>query len=59
MMTQTHQTALERLRQDFTGGIIVPDDPAYDAARTLFNAMIDKRPGAIAQCATVDDVVAR
>jgi len=56
-MTQTHQTALERLRQDFTGGIIVPDDPAYDAARTLFNAMIDKRPGAIAQCATVDDVV--
>jgi hypothetical protein len=55
-MMQTHQAALDRLRQGFGGGIIVPDDPAYDEARTIFNAMIDKRPGVIAQCATVKDV---
>src|SRR5215218_1345916 len=51
-------TALDRLRSRFAGEIILPDDPGYDAARTLFNAMIDKRPGVIAQCASVDDVTA-
>jgi FAD/FMN-containing dehydrogenase len=52
------RTALDRLRSRFAGDIILPDDPGYDAARTLFNAMIDKRPEVIAQCASVDDVVA-
>jgi FAD/FMN-containing dehydrogenase len=52
------RTALDQLRSRFAGAIILPDDPGYDAARTLFNAMIDKRPGVIAQCASVDDVVA-
>lgn len=44
------------LRNGFSGPIIMPDAPNYDEARTLFNAMIDKRPAVIAQCETVDDV---
>ena len=48
--------ALEELRHGFTGEVIAPGDPAYDEARTLFNTMIDKRPAAIAQCQTIDDV---
>jgi len=51
------QTALDGLRKGFTGQIIVPGDPAYSEARTVFNAMIDRRPGVIAQCANVKDVV--
>ena len=49
-------TALDEFRKDFSGKIILPEDPSYDEARTIFNAMIDRRPGVIAQCAGVDDV---
>jgi FAD/FMN-containing dehydrogenase len=54
---QINRSTLDGFSKDFTGTIIVPDDPAYDEARTIFNSMIDKRPGVIAQCATVEDVV--
>ena len=40
----------------FSGRLIGPDDPHYDTARRVYNAMIDKRPALIAQCAGPDDV---
>ena len=40
------------------GGLIQRGDPAYDEARKLYNAMIDKRPLMIARCADVADVIA-
>jgi FAD/FMN-containing dehydrogenase len=49
---------LGTLPDDLTGQLILPDDPDYDVARTLFNAMIDRRPAVIAQCRTTEDVVA-
>jgi len=49
--------ARERLK-GFGGELIGPDDSSYDDARTLFNAMIDKRPALIARSASPADVAA-
>ena len=34
----------------FVGSLIVPDDEEFDEARQIWNGMIDRRPGLIAQC---------
>lgn len=48
----------EQLRSRFRGQLIHPDDAAYDSARQVYNAMIDKRPRLIARCVDVADVMA-
>ncbi|MFE6285028.1 FAD-binding oxidoreductase [Streptomyces sp. NPDC057877] len=49
--------ALAALREDLTGEVFAPGDPGYDDARSVFNAMIDRRPAVLAQCADEADVV--
>jgi FAD/FMN-containing dehydrogenase len=50
--------ALTTLAQSVRGAPIKRGDPEYEEARKLYNAMIDKRPLAIARCADVADVIA-
>lgn len=54
---QLSPAALDKLRNGFQGEVLAPSDHGYDEARTIFNSMIDRRPAAIAQCRTVEDVV--
>ena len=39
------------------GGLVTAQSPDYDQARSVWNAMIDRRPGLIARCAGAADVV--
>jgi hypothetical protein len=50
--------ALDALRDSARGDVIDPSDPRYDDARRVYNALIDKRPALILQCADVSDVMA-
>jgi FAD binding domain/Berberine and berberine like len=40
----------------FKGQLVGPRDGEYEEVRAVYNAMIDRRPGLIARCASPDDV---
>ena len=45
-----------QLAPDLKGRVLTPEDPAYDEARTVFAAHIDRRPALIARVAGPDDI---
>jgi FAD/FMN-containing dehydrogenase len=49
--------ALDALRAGLRGELSLPGDPGYDEARTIWNAMIDKRPAAVVRAAGASDVI--
>jgi FAD/FMN-containing dehydrogenase len=49
-------TAFDQLVQSLRGELILPDHPEYDAARRVYNGMIDRHPAAIARCRDAADV---
>ncbi len=52
-------TTTETARRELTGfggELIGPEDGTYEAARAVYNAMIDRRPALIARCTSADDV---
>ena len=52
------EATIERLRTLVSGTITTPGDAGYDEARTVYNAMIDKRPSVIVGAANSADVAA-
>jgi FAD/FMN-containing dehydrogenase len=56
--TTLEQDTLTQLREDFGGQLLQPGDPGYDEARTIYNGMIDRRPGLIARPTGASDVIA-
>ena len=50
-------TAVDGLRSRMRGPLLTAADPSYDAARRIWNAMIDKRPALVARCVGAADVL--
>ena len=52
------QATIEEFKASLRGQLIQPGDEDYEEACKIYNAMIDRRPGMIACCADVADVMA-
>lgn len=50
-------TKIDAFKGKFRGEVVSPGDEAYDDARKIWNAMIDKHPALIVRCTTTSDVV--
>jgi FAD/FMN-containing dehydrogenase len=50
------QKSIENLKSKVKGNVILPADPGYNEARKVWNAMIDRSPAVIVQCADAADV---
>ena len=57
LSTGLDDTAIQQLRASFRGALLRPGDDEYDAARRVWNGMIDRKPALIVRCAGVADVI--
>jgi FAD/FMN-containing dehydrogenase len=55
--TALSDEAIQQYRAQLRGPLIGPGDADYEAARRVYNAMIDRNPRLIARCADVADVI--
>ena len=55
--THLERKVIDELETGLRGALLLPADAGYDDARTIWNAMIDRRPAMIARCLGVADVV--
>ena len=57
-MTEVLQAnSISELKAKLRGRVVEPHDADYDEARKVYNAMIDKKPRLIVECADVADVI--
>lgn len=52
------ERALDDLKAQIRGQVLTPSDPAYTQARTIYNAMIDRRPAVIVYSSGAPDAAA-
>ena len=57
VLNELNESAIRELGASLRGQLVRPSDPGFDAARRVWNGMIDRRPAAIARCAGVADVI--
>ncbi len=55
--TEVDDAALEALSSSLDGTALVPGSAGYDETRSIWNAMVDRKPAAIVDCRSESDVV--
>ena len=55
--TLLNEAAVEDFKAGLRGNLLFPGEDGYDDARTVWNAMIDRKPSLIVRCAGVADVI--
>ncbi|WP_281664921.1 FAD-binding oxidoreductase [Paraburkholderia fungorum] len=55
-MVSVSSSAADELKAAIRGELLLPGDAGFDAARSIWNAMIDRHPAMILRCAGVADV---
>jgi FAD/FMN-containing dehydrogenase len=53
-----NKDAVESLRMSLQGPMILPGEDGFDQSRSVWNAMIDRRPALVVRCLGVADVIA-
>lgn len=56
-VTQVAEADIDALRSSLRGCVVLPGEPGYDTARSIWNGMIDRRPAIIIQAAGAADVI--
>jgi len=56
-MSQLPAAKIQELKARLKGDVVLPGEPAYEEARTIWNATIDKHPALFVRCTTTADVV--
>jgi FAD/FMN-containing dehydrogenase len=56
-MSRIKNKIIQELKSNIRGQVISPTEPDYNKARTIWNAMINKKPGVIVRCSGVADVI--
>jgi FAD/FMN-containing dehydrogenase len=51
------QDTVAALRGKLRGTVALPGEDGYDAARIIWNAMVDRRPGLVVRCLGTSDVI--
>ncbi len=56
-MSTVQTSKIKEFKSTFKGEVLLSSDTAYESARQIWNAMIDKHPTLIARCTAISDVV--
>ncbi len=56
-LPRLEEATISAFKASLKGELLCPEDTGYDVARTVWNAMIDRRPALIARCVNAADVV--
>lgn len=55
--TSLDDAAIASVRERVRGAVLLPEDSGYEAARAIWNGMIDRRPAMIVRCTGTADVI--